>query len=227
MAFASNFGRILSPTFHPNSQAKKAGDWWLAGGIDPDDCVAAYQPKGAASYAASLVNLTGDDTYDAVKITNDPSWNTATGWTFVANNDWLDTAVVPAAGYSFIISFSNIDNTSASGCGVFSSPIRFYLRPTNSTTTQRAYGYGNKYAFIDGNLTSGVMAICGDQPYLNGSADGSALGATWNTTTLSIYLGKENGYFTYFKGNILAAAIYNATLTSGQVSALSTAMAAL
>ena len=31
MAFASNFGRILSPTFQPNSQAKKAGGWYVDG----------------------------------------------------------------------------------------------------------------------------------------------------------------------------------------------------
>ena len=27
-------------------------DWWLSGGIDPADCVAAYQAIGAESYAA-------------------------------------------------------------------------------------------------------------------------------------------------------------------------------
>ena len=61
MAFASNFGRILSPTFQPNSQAKKAGGWWDLNGTITS-CIAAYQPKGAASYAASKVNLANPGT---------------------------------------------------------------------------------------------------------------------------------------------------------------------
>ncbi len=39
--------------------------WWLAGGIPAENCIAAYQPKGAASYAASKVNLANPGTYDA------------------------------------------------------------------------------------------------------------------------------------------------------------------
>jgi len=64
MAFNSTFGRVFSPTFQPRSVASGVEPWWLSGGIAAANCVAAYQPKGAASLEASYVNLANPGTYN-------------------------------------------------------------------------------------------------------------------------------------------------------------------
>ena len=74
--------------------------WWLAGGISAENCVAAYQAKGAADYAASLVNLANPGTYNAAN-GNSPTFNTAIGWTFDGVNDYLVTGIVPASDQSW------------------------------------------------------------------------------------------------------------------------------
>jgi len=68
------------------SQYKKTAiDWWLAGGINAANCIAAYQPIGAADYATSKVNLANPGTYDAYEGTA-PDWSAVTGWTFDSTN---------------------------------------------------------------------------------------------------------------------------------------------
>jgi len=78
MTFASTFGRVLSPTFQPNSQAV-GGKWWLAGNINPANCVAAYQAKGAANLASAKVNLANPGTYDLMAVNGNVGFSTANG----------------------------------------------------------------------------------------------------------------------------------------------------
>lgn len=67
MTFGSTFGRTFSPTFQPKSQAAEvASSWWLAGGIDPANCVAVYNLWGSAnaelqnaSFIAQLLSRCG------------------------------------------------------------------------------------------------------------------------------------------------------------------------
>src|SRR4030042_328416 len=56
--------------------------WYLSGGIPKADCLAAYQPKGAASYAASKVNIVNPGTYDLTDGAAFPTWDVVNGWTF-------------------------------------------------------------------------------------------------------------------------------------------------
>ena len=45
-------------------EEEDGGPWWLSGGIAAADCWAAYQPKGAASFAASKLDLNGGGKLD-------------------------------------------------------------------------------------------------------------------------------------------------------------------
>src|SRR4030042_266315 len=87
-------------------------EWWLAGGISAANCLAAYQPKGAASYAASKVNLANPGTYDAVDGVAFPTWAAATGWTFNGVAQYL-TSNCPTdmKPMSYIARVKNTDNT--------------------------------------------------------------------------------------------------------------------
>ncbi len=62
-----------------------AAAWWLSGGISAANCIAAYQPKGAADLAASYVNLANPGTYNAAPGVA-PTWAAADGWTFGGTN---------------------------------------------------------------------------------------------------------------------------------------------
>ena len=59
--------------------ANGAARWYLAGGISASACVAAYQPKGSTSLAASYTNLNSPGTYNAAPGVA-PTWAVAT-WT--------------------------------------------------------------------------------------------------------------------------------------------------
>ena len=52
-------------TVRESGVAVATSNWWVVAGRT---CVVAYQPKGAATYAASLVNLANPGTYDAVEV---------------------------------------------------------------------------------------------------------------------------------------------------------------
>lgn len=228
MTFGSTFGRTFSPTFQPKSQAaaSAANGWWdLDGTIT--SCVAAYQPKGAASYAASLVNLTGNTTYDATE-GNAPDWDATNGWEFAAaNSDYLKTGVTPdSLDWSAIIALSNLSTADQWAFGYYTT-IGFGVIPnTNPGQPQTRYYNGGERR-VTATRTSGIFAIAKNQGYYNGSTDGSTFDQTSHTAG-EIWIGDISGsYRRYLNGYVQAFAIYNATLTSTQIGNLTTAMAAL
>ena len=201
--------------------------WWLSGGAPTP--VAVYQPKGAASLAASYVNLVTPGMYDAAPGTA-PTWASATGWQFNrANMQYLMTGVVPSSNYSILVRFSNRSNENyqgLAGCGFGSNGERFFVGFEN-TVYGIAYGYGTGYSLRGPNITEGVLGLAGKQPYRNGSADGAEITGILNTSR-QIYIGAGNGTVTsYSSVKIQAASIYSAILSSSEVLAVSTAMAAL
>lgn len=227
MTFSSSFGRVFSPTFQPSSQAAAGGGWWDLNGTITS-CVAAYQPKGAASLAASYDNLTGNATYDATEGTA-PTWDSTNGWKFAgASSQYLITGVTPASGYSLIVRYSN-GNTGAgesqSLAGYHKTGARFRVDWKDGTTRIWASGgYKTDYGAV---ATSGVMCVAGQTGYFDGSSKVTAIDAWTASADSVIWIGATNGLERYTTCYIQAVAIYNDTLTSTQVSLLTTAMAAL
>lgn len=66
--------------------ASLGANWWTAGGAS--GAVFAYQPKSAASYAASKTDLTGNG-YTASDTSSFPSWNSTDGWVFDGSGQTL------------------------------------------------------------------------------------------------------------------------------------------
>ena len=202
-----------------------AAGWWVVAG---KTCVAAYQPIGAASLAASYTNLANPGTYDAAPGVA-PTWASGTGWTFnAALVQRLLTGIVPADGWTAICKFSD---ATANGNAIFGSytgnTTRFIIQigATNITYQQ---GF---YTTVTPTLTAGVLAISGQRGYRNGTAEGSAISAWSGTATSQIAIG---GYATSgtnvvanLTGKIQAVAIYSDTLSGAEVATLSAAMAAL
>lgn len=229
MTFSPTFGRVFSPTFKPNSLAPAvAGGWWLTGGIAAANCIAAYQAKGAASYAASKVNLNNAGTNDAANGAAYPTWDASYGWSFTAASlQYLTTPITPASGYSMIIRYTDKAAGNTFICGEFytTKVARFFINPD---TAANAVGYGSGSNLnVAPKLTSGVLAIAGQQGYRDGAADGAAIGNWTGTTPYQIYIGAlmisgAAGNFATCK--IQAFAVYNTTVSAAQIAALTTAM---
>jgi hypothetical protein len=206
--------------------ANQADPWWLSGGIPAANCIAAYQPKGAASLAASYVNLANPGTYNAAPGVA-PTWDAVNGWTFAsASLQYLKTGIVNGSGWSMIVKFSGaasvtgqrmIGTTAGASANFYIAP--FYIN-------QVLYGAGGVVVSTP-NVTSGILAVSGTACYRNGVADGTA--SAWSgTNTYEIYIGCLNSGAAgnYFSGNIQAVAIYNTSIAA-YIVALNSAMAAL
>ena len=204
-----------------------AANWWEAGGAT--NCVAAHQPKGAASLAASYVNLANPGTYDAAPGVA-PTWDAAGGWTFNGTSQYLTTGVVPASGWSMIVRYTDASTATADRyiIGSFSTNARFAIQYQTFGSSRR-YSYGSATVEKAATATSGVIALVAANGYFNGLLDATGSGAFTGTgQVIFIASWNINGVpSTYFSGKILALAIYSATLSAAQVAAVTAAMAAL
>lgn len=204
-------------------QAAAAPGWWLSGGINPADCYAAHQPKGAADYAASLDDLNG--TNDAITGTQ-PDWDATNGWKFNGSTHCVKTAFVPSTDQtqSMIIQYTNMGAGNVL-CGLYQATNgRFLL--------QKVQTYGNGQ--IAGSITvfpaSANLCVAGSDGYRNGVSESLSIGA-WGTATIRavfIGCGGDGGSGTWHTAlYIQAFALYSVTLTTAQITALAAAMAAL
>lgn len=226
MTFGSTFGRVFSPTFQPKSQAAAtASSWWLAGGIAAANCIAAYQPKGAASYAASKVNLANPGTHDAADGSTYPTWDFTDGWSF-ASGKYL---VLPkfALTYTIICKYTDASGTNAVLFGTLNTAgtAGTYYMPTRTGNTRtHVNGANNNDGVVAISKPSGVVAIAGNKAYF----DGSDLGVTLSTSALpdlNLYLGRINfSNPLSVTAKVQALAIYDITLTPSQIAAVTTAM---
>jgi hypothetical protein len=200
-----------------------AAKWWLAGGVSASNAVAAYQPKGAASYAASKVNLANPGTYDATEGAA-PTWAAATGWTFpFPANKYLLCGAGWSGTYSALVRFANGGSTSP-GSVIIGGPYPSLGLFTNYFGLH-AYRNGTSERSLGSSQTAGVMAVAGAKGYLNGTSEVANLDGTGSHAT--IYIGQTGPNNSYWFGDILAVAFYNTTLSAAQVAAVTTAMQAL
>ena len=198
-----------------------AVDWWDPNG-ESLSVVAAYLAKGAASYAASKVNLANPGTYDATNGAGVPDWNTASGWTGTSGAvKYLDTGLFPTQDWTMLVQFAN--SSSNACCGVISSGQRITIAPYSGAN--RTYYYGSVGRNVAGPTASGNMCVAGGNFYLNGSVDASPISSTF-TCSNNARLVTAYGSGSYI-GDVYAVAFYSGTLTPAQVATVAAAMAAL
>jgi hypothetical protein len=199
--------------------------WYLSGAIPKSNCIAAYAPKGAASYAASKVNLVTPGTHDAVDGAAYPTWNATDGWIGNGTTQYLTTDITPDGDYSVVVMLNTATPQAGNILGAVTT-----LPSTNRFSLQ--YGAGPGYAIVYSKGTtqvtvapscpSGVLAISELNAYRMGCLD-SAIGGAWGVPLLPIYIfcrnlnSAANGFWA---GNIQYLAIYNTALTSSQLSSI-------
>lgn len=216
----------LAGALAPLGRAAGLAPWYRAGGAPVP--VIAYQPKGAASLAASYVNLANPGTYDATPV-GTPTFAAATGWTFPSA--YLTTGYAPPGTQTItmLVRYSGAQTINGLGvAGVAQGAKLFLLQPFRT---------GNKTGFWSNVLLeatpavlSGAIGIVGRTGFVNGAAVGAAAAASQTAYTNSIWIGRYNADgspATSFIGNIVAFALYESVLPDAQVAAVSAAMAAL
>jgi len=209
----------------PNLVPGAATPWYLAGGLSSGNCVVAYRAKGAASYAASKINLNNPGVNDAFEGAA-PAWSAADGWT-CSGGQYL-FSVVPSGGWSMLVQFSNLAANINPVVGMYESGnVRLNIYPyyTDSNVYYRSGGSGQ----IADPYGAGNAAVTPAFGYKNG-APHVAIGGTWNgTATCRLVIGGANasGSINCCSCKIQAFALYNITLSDSQVAALAAAMAAL
>lgn len=195
--------------------------------------MAAYQPVGATSLAASYVNKQNPGTYDAAPGTA-PTFAPATGWTFNGTTHYLTTGITPANNgtWTFLARWSGTSGDNRTLLGYYNAGGGAMLISSMSTTVS-TYSGADFPAGIASNspqLTAGVYGFAGKTPYRNGTAESTAIPAgTGSAATILLGALNLNGssVIQRFVGDIQAIAIYSATLTAGEVATVSAAMAAL
>jgi len=208
--------------------SQAAANWW--DGLT--DVVAVYQPIGAASLAASYVNLVNPGTFDAAPGVA-PTWSAATGWGFNGTNQYLTTGVVPTNFSYTILARVSAVNSSRYVIGAANNALTRIvgLAPAfNALGGGRLYANGNFLITSTTVISAGVMAIAGLQPYLNGVPDGGPIASATFDNMNALFIGARNDVGipdSYFSGNVQAIAICSTTQSAAQTLAASTAMAAL
>ncbi len=201
---------------------RAAAKWWLAGGINPANCLAAYQPKGAASYAASKVNLANPGTYNLTESGGTPGWDAAVGWIFNGTNYRFITGVSLSLSVCSVFgAFSESTFTGTHGLfGSINGERLFYVESLWNQQWQNSANQYNK----SGVIASGVCGVAGPKFFENGTKVATG---TPTTGTVTCHIGNIRNRTYPWKGNIIAIAIYSTTLSDSEAAALSAAMAAL
>lgn len=247
MTFGSVFGRTFSPTFQPKSQAaaSAASTWWDLNGTITS-CVAAYQPKGAASYAASKVNLTGNTAFNLSDGSAYPSWNTTTGWLFTGSSSQYLTIAAPVLTAAPITIVAKFKCTKTDEVNIIASihdtaALNGFDLCVSNTNFVRAYIFAGGSA-SEANSTAGIsknVAYTGEAvfesatsraAYLDGSNKGTNTTSRTPTgldTTFIGVLHTGSGFAYYFDGYIESVAFYSEALSDAQIAAIHTAMNAL
>ena len=205
-----------------------ASNWWAVPG---KMCVAAYQPKGAADYATSKVNLANPGTYNAADGALAPDWGTAIGWDFSNGNSSLNTGFgLTTQDLSVFVRFSDVTSGDAKslfggqlggGYQNFSIEPKFYTYGVNYNNSSTVYQNHPTAAML-----SGIAGISGLKCWRN-SVHVKTLASGTTASTRDIHIGNKNGSSAYISAYIQAIVFYNTTITDEQVSALYTAMNAL
>ena len=209
------------------ASARAVAPWWRAGGAP--EPVAVYQPIGAASLAASYVNLANPGVFDAAPGVA-PDFDAAIGWIDPNGTRWLDTGIVidAVSTWSVFIRFVRGDVGFRQMFGAVNALNQGFAIDVGRDSDTR-FGFRNcGYSGGPGGNSpaSGVVAIAGNQAYFNGVDAGIVIPAG-TAPTLSLRLMGMAGVANNFLGSKQAVAIYDTALTASKVAAVSAAMAAV
>lgn len=206
--------------------------WWAAGGCAAT-AHACYRAIGAASFAASKVNLVSGGTHDLENGAAYPTWASGTGWSFVrTSSQYLASDFVIATGDSIFVRIAN----AATGASYYGCVVGGRNNADSNGIGINPYYGSSQVNFTNGNsvanaphMVNGNLGIVATNGYKDGVSVVTLAGGHTNTT-IAAYVGCLNDRGTatgFYTGDILAVAHYTGALSAGQITAVVAAMAAL
>jgi hypothetical protein len=212
-------------------------NWFAPAGVDINTCVAAYQAKGAASYADSLTNLAHPGSYTLTSTSaSAPDWTSDSGWHFDGSTQALNTGIVPTTEGTWIIRFSGATAQASAVFGLYMSGSATVFFTPKDLSGNRVWGNGKSYAWDSAptDFASGVAAA-GELAFWNGEYVFSFPHTNTPTlTTVTMALGGCNVTNPFppkaphfWAGYIQAFAYYNTELTPSQIQAITDEMSKL
>jgi hypothetical protein len=184
-------------------------------------CVGAYQAEGAATLAASYTNLKNPGTNDINPLVA-PTWDAVNGWLGDGATTKMDTGITPTNNqtWSAIVKFSGATVDSQFAFGSQGAGPLWGIQP-------RRVGYwGCDGLIVAPTLSSGIVGFAGTTAYRNGVAEAGAIGNVAGVLPTIYVCARHQGTdpVAGFTGNVQALAIYNTTLSAGQMAAIRAAM---
>lgn len=215
------------PSATPSITPTPDSQWWLAGGVDPADVVGAWQAKGAASFASSLVSLSGGPALYVPQYA--PQWSTSVGWQggSVQRLQVVGEAF-PAYGWTYFIKVRNatIGSQQFMGCRdnhYSRQPFGMDLNNTGAYQENNSFSPGD----YGGVVLTGTMQIGGRYYYKNGVQQAPmAVGSGSCAYPLMILTSNWGGiaHGGQLQTEVQGVAVYSDTLTAGQAAAIATAV---
>lgn len=225
LGFWDGFGKPVSAGLDAGGVGGGGTPWYRLGGAPLP--IAAYEPKGAASLAASYINKINPGTYDITAVTTAPAHNPTTGWQFTV--DPLNTGIqVNSLSWSYIVKVAGLETGQTRGvCGAYGTSDTVSCMLLKLNTGIRSY-YGAASLTKTPEFTDGTYAVCGKKRYRNGVDEASDVPAGGSAPAVNFYIGayNNNGVVAaaLTQGYISSFAIWNSILTPAQVLAIHGAM---
>jgi len=211
-------------------KASVAIPWYLSGGIASANCIAAYQAKGAASLAASKVNLVNSLLYPLVASASDPTFDTSTGWTFGGDASTQGFGATGLTGPGTANMTIAIRWTAYTEAGI---PVGWfgtngqYLNISTATYTVYVNGANTVAGNQAGLNANNVLIGAGLKLFRNGSQILTDVVDGTRSSVLAFRIGSQSAITGFWAGVIVAVSVYNAALSTDQITALTVSMNAL
>lgn len=206
--------------------AAAAAAWWVVAG---KTCVAAYQPKGAASQAASYVNLANPGTYDASVGFGVVNWDTLTGWSIGIG--WPASYMLSGIPYdstdiAVFIRFANRNVTTPFVLGTTASGTLHIIQTGSDGWATLQWENGGLLSLTGQveTITSATCGLSGAAAYYNGINKGVIPGGTASGGNILL---SGNYAGTTIAIMDIVAFWFGQTLTDAEAIALQTRMVAL
>ena len=136
--------------------------YYLSGSVTSDDVLAAYQAIGAASQAASYLNLNNPGTNDLTVPSVAPGWTSGGGWSFLAaSQQYMETGALAlshevSAVFAYTDALFSIKTPFGyQDAGTTKFGATFSLIDASKITTN----FSDVSATYNTSLTSGIVAI--------------------------------------------------------------------
>ena len=206
-------------------RAAPASNWW------PSSAIAAWQAKGAASQAASYVNLVSPGTHDLTPGVA-PTWDSANGWKWNGATQYLKTGITPSSlAWSVLIRYSGMTSEGADRypCGaVDGAGIKYSL--AFDIYSLQCYFCNGSYTLSGYSIPgSGVLGISQQRAFING-VYAATIPVGSGAPLTELFVGASSlgtSPFGFFDQYIQSATVIPAALSDGDVATYSAAMAAL